>query len=70
MWIDKSDQKKARKSDQKKRTEKMVKNNKPKYIIIEFEESAIESMSEEESIENIADKILNTNIDAFRELAK
>jgi hypothetical protein len=47
----------------------MVKNNKPQYIIIEFEESAIESMSEE-SIENIADKILNTNIDAFRELAK
>lgn len=48
----------------------IMKNNKPKYVIIEFEEFARESKSKEERIEKIADKILYKNIDAFRELAK
>lgn len=48
----------------------IMKNNKPKYVIIEFEEFARESGSDEERIEKIADKILYKNIDAFRELAK
>ncbi len=48
----------------------IMKNNKPKYVIIEFEEFARESRSDEERIEKIADKILYKNIDAFRELAK
>ena len=48
----------------------IMKNNKPKYVIIEFEEFYRESKSEEERIETLADKILHNNIDAFRELAK
>lgn len=48
----------------------IMKNNKPKYVIIEYEEFARGSKSEEERIENIADKILYNNIGAFRELAK
>lgn len=48
----------------------IMKNNKPKYVIIEFEEFVKESVGEEERIEKIADKILQKNIDAFRELAK
>lgn len=48
----------------------VMKNNKPKYVIIEFEEFTRESKSEEERIEKIADKILYKNIDAFRELAR
>ena len=48
----------------------IMKNNKPRYVIIEFEEFAKESRSEEERIEKIADTILYKNIDAFRELAK
>ncbi|WP_027308969.1 type II toxin-antitoxin system Phd/YefM family antitoxin [Caloramator sp. ALD01] len=48
----------------------ILKNNKPKYILLDYEEFNKESMSEEEKLEDIANKILMQNLDAFRELAK
>lgn len=48
----------------------IMKNNKPKYIIIEFDEFAKEAKTEEEKIESIADRVLLMNIEAFKELAK
>lgn len=48
----------------------IMKNNKPKYIIIEFDEFSKESTDGEEKIEEIADRILENNIEAFKELAK
>lgn len=48
----------------------IMKNNKPKYVIIEFEEFAKEALSDEERLNSIADRILKQNIDAFKELAK
>ena len=48
----------------------IMKNNKPKYVIIEFEEFMKDAKSEEEKMEAIADKILADNLEAFKELAK
>ena len=48
----------------------IMKNNKPKYVIIEFEEFMKDAKSEEEKLEVIADKILADNFEAFKELAK
>lgn len=48
----------------------IMKNNKPKYILIEFDEFSKESSDDSDIIDSIADRILNQNIEAFRELAK
>ena len=48
----------------------IMKNNKPKYILLDFEQFSKESLSEEEKLDIIADRILNENIVAFKELAK
>ncbi len=48
----------------------ILKNNKPKYVVIEFEEFSKEALSDNDSLNNIAEKILKENIVAFKELAK
>lgn len=48
----------------------VMKNNRPKYVIIEFDEFSKELITETDRLDAIADRILNDNIDAFRELAK
>lgn len=48
----------------------IMKNNKPKYILLDFEEFSKAAVSEEEKLDAIADRILEDNIEAFRELAK
>ncbi|MCX7695386.1 MAG: type II toxin-antitoxin system Phd/YefM family antitoxin [Caloramator sp.] len=48
----------------------ILKNNKPKYILLDYEEFNKESISEEEKLEEIANKILMQNLEAFKELAK
>lgn len=48
----------------------ILKNNKPKYVVIEFNEFEKEAKSEEEKICKIADKVLLENLEAFKELAK
>lgn len=48
----------------------IMKNNKPKYILLDFEEFSRNSTVEEERLDSIADRILNDNIEAFKELAK
>ena len=48
----------------------IMKNNKPKYILLDFEQFSKEALSEEENLNIIADRILNENIAAFKELAK
>ncbi len=47
----------------------VMKNNKPKYVIIDFDEFNKTNIVEDE-LDVIADKILHENIKAFRELAK
>lgn len=47
----------------------IVKNNKPKYVIIDFEEFSRNSI-DEEKLDEIADRILKENMFAFKELAK
>lgn len=48
----------------------IMKNNKPKYILLDFDEFSKESISEEEKLDTIADRILFENLEAFKELAK
>jgi antitoxin Phd len=48
----------------------IMKNNKPKYILLDFDEFSKEAISEEENLDEIADKILFENLEAFKELAK
>ncbi|AJA48640.1 prevent-host-death protein [Clostridium pasteurianum DSM 525 = ATCC 6013] len=47
----------------------IMKNNKPKYILLDFEEFSKETSSEEQ-LDTIADRILEENMEAFKELAK
>lgn len=48
----------------------IMKNNKPKYILLDFEEFSKGSIIEEEKLDTIADRILAENMEAFKELAK
>ena len=48
----------------------IMKNNKPKYIIIEFDEFVKDVNSSEDILDKVADKILFENLEAFKELAK
>jgi len=48
----------------------IMKNNKPKYILLDFEEFSKDAITEEEKLEAIADRILFENLEAFKELAK
>jgi len=48
----------------------IMKNDRPKYIIIEFDEFKKDGINEDEKVEQIADRILIENLEAFKELAK
>ena len=48
----------------------IVKNNKPKYVLIDVNSGSYIELTEEEKIEIIAKRMLNKHIVAFRELAK
>ena len=48
----------------------ILKNNNPKYVIIEYSKFEQLKTSDEDNIDSIAENILQKNIDAFRELAK
>jgi len=48
----------------------ILKNNKPKYIIIEYDEFSKEAKTDEDRIDEIADRVLASNMEAFKELAK
>ena len=48
----------------------IVKNNKPKYLLIDVNSGAYLELTVEEKIEIIAKRVLNKHILAFKELAK
>ena len=48
----------------------IMKNNKPKYILLDFDQFNKEAFSDNEKLDAIADRILSENITAFKELAK
>ncbi len=48
----------------------IFKNNKPKYILMNIEESPIIEMTDDEKIDFVAARILNEHKAAFLELAK
>ena len=48
----------------------IVKNNKPKYLLIDVNGGAYIELTDDEKIEILAKRILNKHILAFKELAK
>lgn len=48
----------------------IFKNNKPKYVLTNIDESPIIEMSDDEKIEFVARRILKKHLKAFQELAK
>lgn len=58
----------ARLVDEKKKVIAM-KNNKPRYLIIDFEDYEAQRL-EEIKLHKIADEILEKNLDAFKRLAE
>lgn len=48
----------------------ILKNNVPRYILMEFSQFQKEELAQEEEVDNIARRILNKNRHAFEELAK
>ena len=51
----------------------ILKNNKPKYVLVEFneyEEIQIAKQARAEKIKNAADLMIEENLEAFKELAK
>ena len=48
----------------------IVKNNKPKYVLIDVNSGSYIELTDEEKIEIIAKRMLNKHIVAFKELAK
>jgi len=48
----------------------ILKNNKPHYIIIDFQKLEQLGISVNENIESIAGRILQDNLEAFKELAR
>ena len=48
----------------------ILKNNKPKYIVVDFEEYDEIQKARKELIQKTADNIIKENMEAFKELAK
>ena len=48
----------------------IFKNNRPKYMLINLDESPIIEMTDDEKIDFVAARILREHIEAFKELAK
>lgn len=48
----------------------IFKNNRPRYLLIDIENSPIVEMTDEEKIDFVAGRILKKHRDAFLELAK
>ncbi|HAJ94754.1 MAG TPA: type II toxin-antitoxin system prevent-host-death family antitoxin [Actinobacteria bacterium] len=48
----------------------IMKNNNPSYIVIDFRRLEELQVSEKDRIETLASRILEENLEAFRELAK
>lgn len=48
----------------------IMKNNKPKYILLDFDRFSKEAISEEEKLDVIVHRILHENIEALKKLIK
>lgn len=48
----------------------ILKNNVPKYVVLEFEELQAIQNSIDEKVDVVAKRVLEKNLEAFKELAK
>ena len=48
----------------------ILKNNVPKYVVLEFEELQAIQNSMDEKVDVVAKRVLEKNLEAFKELAK
>ena len=59
------------KTAEKKGEAIIIKNNKPKYIVVDMEKNdSLSELSEDEKIDIVAKRILEKYLPAFKELAK
>lgn len=48
----------------------ILKNNKPKYVLVEYSQLEKQEIASDEEVEEVANNILSKHIKAFEELAK
>lgn len=48
----------------------VLRNNKPKYVILEYSQIQDERLVDSDTVENVAKEIIARHLDAFMELAK
>lgn len=48
----------------------ILKNNNPRYVLLDYSQFENLEIGQDEKIELVAERVLNKNIQAFRELAK
>jgi antitoxin Phd len=48
----------------------ILKNNNPRYVILDYGQFEKMELSKDDKIELVAERVLNKNMQAFRELAK
>lgn len=48
----------------------VLKNNQPKYVIIEFSDLENNEVADIEEVKSLSSSIINRNLNAFKELAK
>lgn len=48
----------------------ILKNNKPRYVLVDYSQLEKKEMAEDREVDGIAQKILSKHIQAFQELAK
>ncbi len=53
-----------------KGTAVILKNNSPKYVVLQFNELEENEYASLEEVKELSSKIINKNIEAFKELAK
>lgn len=48
----------------------ILKNNKPRYVLVDYSQLEKKEVAEDREVEDIAQKVLSKHIQAFQELAK
>ena len=48
----------------------ILKNNKPKYLIVEFSQVENEQVADDEDVLELSERLINKNRDAYKELAE
>lgn len=48
----------------------ILKNNKPRYLIVEFSELEQITLADDDDVKSISERLIRSNLEAYKELAK